>query len=401
MGTPPPNAAQQAQQAADRRATNREMAGLQARLREAGVQFDARKWHDFSPFWDPTGFEFMCDDVKALQRAAENSSKMGIHSIDMPSGQADPWVSAGIVSVGFSEVNKPKYLHLDIAINRPGLCRLYATERMWALKRDTNGMAKLVMARDNPVYQKIARRLAALNPSINIDEHIGAKIVVGHSTLDGITFEAKDHKRLEDALRACKDASGGPAFAVGSKDDPSHWALRISFKATKGIGFREIWRPYLSDRPLSMDDVLPGRERFSKNRFSANFGDRLDLPDLTSLHCAVSPYECNVHIDEMGFVMTDANGSVIVNPNAPRHTAVELLWKTNLKGKVPQWVLDRFSFDIFSTPNDFSRVGVSFDLVQSEKYKLTLRGGCGVHGGFNCSGTLTFSAKHDVGSGRR
>lgn len=399
MAPPQKNAAQQAQEAADRRATNKEMAGLQARLREAGVQFDARKWHDFNPFWDPTGFEFKCDDVKALQRAAENSKKMAIHSIDMPGGQTDPWVTAGIVAVGFSEVDKPKYLHLDIAINRPGLCRLYATERMSALSRNTMGLAKIAIAQDTEVYKAIARRLAGLSPAINLDEHIGTKVKVGHSTLDGVTFEAKDHKRLEDALRACKDASGGPAFAVGSKDDPSHWALRMSYSRTKGIGFREIWRQYLSDRPLSMQDVMPARERFSMRRFSANFGDRQDLPNLTSLHCAVSPYECNIHIDEMGFVMTDAQGNVVVGPNAPRHTGVELLWKTDLQGKVPQWVLDRFSFDIPSTPMEFQRLGISFDLVQTKNYKLTARGSCGVHGGFNCSGTLTFHGTHNIGGG--
>lgn len=399
MSPPPPNAAQRAQQAADQRATNKEMIGLQQRLRAAGVLVDARAWHDFSPFWDPTGFEFMCDDVKALQRSAENSKKMGIHTIDMPSGQPDPWVTAGITAVGFSEVDKPKYLHLDIAVNRPGLCRLYATERMWALRRDTMGMAKLSMAQDTEVYQKIARRLAALNPPIILDDHIGAKVKVGHSTLDGVTFEAKDHKRLEAALRACKDASGKEAFAVGSKDDPSHWALRMSYSRTKGIGFREIWRHYLSDRPLSISDALPGRERFSKNRFSANFGDRQDIPDLTALHCAVSPYECNIHIDEMGFVMTDTDGNIVVNPDSPRHIGVELLWKTDLQGKVPQWVLDRTSFDIPSTPNDFSRVGVSFDLIQKKNVKLTVRGSCGIHGGFNCSGTLTLHGKHNIGGG--
>jgi hypothetical protein len=384
---------ERAQQHKDRLATNREMIGLQARLRDAGVKFDVRKWRDYRPFWDPTGFEFMCDDVKSLQRAAEDSDKMAMHSIDLPNDRPDPWVTSNIVAVGFSEVNRKKYLHLDIAINRPGLCRLYATERMWALARSTHGQAKIALAQDSEVYKKIARRLAALNPSINIDEHIGAKLIVGRSTLDGITFEARDHKRLEQALRACKDASGGPAFAPGSKDDPSHWALRMSYSRTKGIGFREIWRPYLSDRPLSISDALPARERFSKNRFSANFGDRQDLPDLTSLHCAVSPHECNIHIDEMGFVMTDANGNIIVNPDAPRHIGVELLWKTDLQGKLPPWLLDRLSFDIPSTPLDSSRVGVSFDLIQRKNVKLTARGSCGIHGGFNCSGTLTLSGR--------
>ncbi len=392
MSTPQQRAAQQ--QAADRLAISKEMVGLQMRLRNAGVNFDVRTWRDYSPFWDPTGFEFLCDDVKALQRAAETSDKMGIHSIDLPNDRADPWVAAGIVAVGFSEVNKPKYLHLDIAINRPGLCRLYATERMWALQRDSKGMAKLAMARDNPVYQQVARRLADLTPPINLDEHIGAKVSVGRSTLDGVDFEARDYKRLETLLREAKGSTGEPAFAVGAREDPNHWALSLSYLATKGIGFREIWRPRLSDRPLSMADARPDRETTLKNRYSAHFGDRQqDLPNMTSLHCAVSKHGCNAHIDEMGFVMTDAKGNIILNPNFLRHTLVELFWKTNLKGKIAQGALDRISFDIVSTPLDFARAGVSVDLIQSDKYKLTLRGSCGIGGPFDCSGTLTFHGR--------
>jgi len=264
---------------------------------------------------------------------------------------------------------------------------------MWALQRDSKGMARLAMAKDSPVYQKIARRLADLNPPIDIDEHIGARLKVGKSTLDGIDFEASDYKRLETLLREAKSSTGDPAFAVGAREDPNHWALSLSYLATKGIGFREVFRPRLSDRPLSMADARPDRETTLRNRYSAHFGDRQDLPDLTSLHCAVSKHGCNVHIDEMGFVMTDARGNIILNPNFLRHTLVELVWKTNLKGKLAQWALDRFSFDIVSTPLDFARAGVSVDLIQSDRYKLSLRGSCAVAGPFDCSGTLTFHGR--------
>ncbi len=126
----------------------------------------------------------------------------------------------------------------------------------------------------------------------------------------------------------------------------------------------------------------------------------MDLPDLSSLHCAIADDVCNIHIDEMGFVMTGPSGDVVVDPDFLRHTIVELLWKTNLKGKIPIWALDRFSFTIPSSRNDFSRAGVSFDLVQSKTYKLTLAGSCTIHGEFECSGNLSFSGSHNLGSGR-
>src|SRR4051794_12944199 len=86
-----------------------------------------------------------------------------------------------------------------------------------------------------------------------------------------------------------KDLSGEKAFAEGSMHDPRHWALRLSFTATHGIGFREIWRPHLSDRPLSIADGRNGLYPPQWNsRFSANFGDSMQLPDLSSLHCGIS-----------------------------------------------------------------------------------------------------------------
>ena len=124
----------------------------------------------------------------------------------------------------------------------------------------------------------------------------------------------------------------------------------------------------------------------------------MDLPDLSSLHCGISDDTCNIHIDEMGFVMTGPNGDVVVDPDFLRHTLVELLWKTNLKGKIPLWALDRFSFVVPSSPNDYSRAGLSFDLLQSKPYKLTLTGSCTILGGFECSGSLTFSGSHNLGS---
>lgn len=91
---------------------------------------------------------------------------------------------------------------------------------------------------------------------------------------------------------------------------------------------------------------------------------------------------------------------VIVGPDFLRHTLVELLWKTDAKKKLPLWVTDRFSFIIPSSPNDFSRLGLSFDAIQNKTYKLTLMASCTIIGGYECSGTVTFRGTHDIGSGR-
>lgn len=115
----------------------------------------------------------------------------------------------------------------------------------------------------------------------------------------------------------------------------------------------------------------------------------MNAPDLTSIHWAVSKRLCNVHIDQMGFVITDANGNVIVDPDALRHIFVELLWKTDLQGKLPFWALDNVNFVIPSSPNDFSRVGVTVDVAKFGRVNIALNGTCSLDGKMETSGTMT------------
>src|SRR5690606_8113836 len=181
-----------------------------------------------------------------------------------------------------------------------------------------------------------------------------------------------------------------------------------SFGATDGIGFREIWRFKLSKRQLQMTDARPakfGVERMNAT-FSGNFGDDINLPDFSSLHVAVSEDTkstpartlCNVHIDQTGFVMSGPNKSLVVNPDFLRHLVVELLWKTKLKGKLPDWAVDRINLVLPSSHNAFSKVGISFDTLKSEKYTLSITGACGLAGtgGFECVGTFNLTGVHNL-----
>jgi hypothetical protein len=131
-------------------------------------------------------------------------------------------------------------------------------------------------------YRKIAARLTMFRPQIDLTQYFsgpnpnvrlyGEKayireqlkkygVAAATNTLDGVTFLPKNWEGLIDALRIAKTADGFEVFAEGrSPEKPAHWALDASMGATIGKGFREIWRPQLSDRPLSMRD-LPGRAR--------------------------------------------------------------------------------------------------------------------------------------------
>ena len=261
-------------------------------------------------------------------------------------------------------------------------------------------------AKTSSTYAQIAARLGRLTPGIDISDHIGSNLSAGGSTLEGIGFVPKldpatKRPTLLKALREAKDSVGQPAFAEGSKLDRTHWALMLSFKATEGLGFREIWRPRLADRPLRWSDGRPGFNIPALDAgFNAHFGDNPELPDLSALHCAITDKYINVHIDQMGFVMETPDG-IVVTPDFLRHLLVELGWKTMLRGKIPDWVVEQVNPILPSSPNNFSRIGLSVDVIKRENVKLSVTGSCGFVGQFDCSGTLTLSGTSDLFGGRR
>jgi len=272
-------------------------------------------------------------------------------------------------------------------------------------------------------YRKIAARLSMFRPQIDLTKHFAGPnpnvrlydekpyireqlekygIAAATNTLDGITFLPKDWEDLICKLRFAKTADGLDAFAEGrSPEKPAHWALDLSMAATIGKGFREIWRPQLSDRPLSTED-LPGRHGFGLGRdrgqwsdaYGAQFGKDPQPLDITSLHFAVAPDRVNVHIDETGFVFEGADGALTVGPNFAHHAGNELFWKTSLP--LPRWAAEHIDLILPNSANDFSRIGISIDMYRSKDLRVTATGSCGIFGGFECSGTVSISGRHDL-----
>lgn len=267
-------------------------------------------------------------------------------------------------------------------------------------------------ATNSTTYTKIAERLQRFSPAITLGDHIdwdrtlssskGSLVAYGN-TLDGLDFVPKLNRNgkpaLLESIEQARDSIGQPAFVIGSKHkkDTKHFAIRKSFGETKGMGAREIWRPRLSNRSLKWTSGRPGLNVPTLDAgFSAHFADNKNLPDMSSVHFSVSENLCNVHIDEMGFVMELVSGDLVVTPDAFRHWLIELIWKTKLRGKIPDWFVDHVNLVLPSTPNQFSRVGISFDLVKKETVKVSVTGSCGLSGGFNCSGTVNVTGTHDL-----
>jgi hypothetical protein len=227
---------------------------------------------------------------------------------------------------------------------------------------------------------EIDARINVPNPRITIGQRRPGKVVEGSTTLVGITFRPRNFQELMLAFRSAR-RNGSEAFhyhplTVRSlarqiymdliNVDP----LQISYAATeagmpgksaqRGFGFREITdlAPMLDDRPLSMSDVRPNP------RFAARFSTpAVRKIDIRSLHVALTPEACNIHIDEVGFVLRGPNNQLILSPDFLQHMVNELIFKTNLRGVLGEWVTDHFSILVPSSDNHYApTVGIGLEL---------------------------------------
>jgi hypothetical protein len=202
---------------------------------------------------------------------------------------------------------------------------------------------KPISSRGMDAFETIESRLSLLSPGISIKEYIAlnnqpgktgfSSLEIHEGTLDGINFRTDNPERLANAFYNAKDICGKQAFA-SMKEDPDHWALKAFFGKTIGTGWREIWRP-----KFYKATTMPEKASLTNNPMKMRFGSA-GIPFIFSaLHCSVDKRtgDCNIHIDESGFVMGLPNG-VALTPDMYQHTINELLFKTEfrdwLSGKI-------------------------------------------------------------------
>jgi len=198
-----------------------------------------------------------------------------------------------------------------------------------------------------------------------------AQFIEGKTVLIGITFPIKNFQLLLETFRGAVNSRGQNAFHYhplkvvpfghGKIDaflDKAEQVLSLNWlalsydqttvgltKATeeKAWGFREISDTYnVEVGPLE----AAGRSKYSgENRHSMHFGQApatyARKIDITSLHVAVTPAACNIHIDNVGFVLRGPRGVVGLDPDFLQHMVNELLWKTNLR----DWILGKYGKD--------------------------------------------------------
>lgn len=149
----------------------------------------------------------------------------------------------------------------------------------------------------DPTYKTISQRLMSLQPGICLGEHIAygtremdARLEIGPTTSEGISFAPRDPVALRMAIVAAKNENKLAAF---HHDNRKNWIFRLAAVATHGGGYREIGSP--------------------------------------SLHCAIAADVCNIHIDDFGFVAIGSDGKTYFTPDALPHIGDELIYRTYVR----------------------------------------------------------------------
>lgn len=257
--------------------------------------------------------------------------------------------------------------------------------------------------RSSDTYRTICARLRAFTPPIDLEQlidfdHVAADqkrtFRVEPTVLGGIFFHPKSFDAVWHAFRLANAATGERAFDYYSlkRSKLEHFfksvfslnLLDISYVVTRGYGFREIWNPMqLDDRPLLPErergrNFSPGWDKSFANRFGSA-GSIEKRRDITAIHAALLDDICNIHIDEVGFVMRGIGGEGGMTPDFGQHLVDELLWKSYLAPLLHQDLDEYLTIDVPSLRNNYApSIGATVDVKQL---------------GLSVSGAFTFNCK--------
>ena len=233
-----------------------------------------------------------------------------------------------------------------------------------------------------------------------------AKFIEGKTVLIGITFPPKNFQELLELFRSAVNKRGENAFHYHPlKPAPSGGKIQtildkteqivfldwigLSYDQTKvGLtkaaeqrawGFREI-ADSLQHRARSARARRASNTYSGENRHSLRFGQTpaayARKVDITSLHVALTPAACNIHIDNVGFVLRGPRSVVGLDVDFVQHIVNELVWKSILRewilGKYGEtskalWAVDHLSLMLPSTDTRLApTAGVKLDLGSAQ-----------------------------------
>lgn len=229
----------------------------------------------------------------------------------------------------------------------------------------------------------------------SLDVALPPFLVVGGTVLQGVTFQPKNFQRLFTAINEAQNSKAERAFHHNKDADSLLYnaltgdLLSISYQQTTvgrsketetkaAAGFREIADSYnitlgpvgvakdITMGPGLADELDRGSLRFGHTPKS--YERRIDI---TSLHVALNPEACNIHIDDVGFVLRGPQGAVGLDPDFMQHLVNELLLKTKLRekyvakygeGSTAVWAIDHLSVVLPSSDNRYKpMLGAKFE----------------------------------------
>jgi hypothetical protein len=228
---------------------------------------------------------------------------------------------------------------------------------------------------------------------IVLDPYLASAIEARDSTLKGIDFACKDLPTIKGAFDRATDYLGRTAFYYNGRYGSGQIArelirnapgmLDMSFAATEGYGYREI-----RDMPL-----VPSLRAFRSERPSASFNSRFGFEDeqethfeVTSLHAALGEKKCNIHIDNVGFVLRGPKGAFLTL-DFLQHAVDELGFKEKLTpilglaiGKlfrvdgeeVGNWMARNVTLDLPSYRNSY-RPGIGVSVTPTPNLKVSAK----------------------------
>jgi len=229
------------------------------------------------------------------------------------------------------------------------------------------------------------------------------KFIEGKTVLLGITFPPKNFQVLLDRFRSAVNPRGENAFhyhplkpapgggkiagilnkveqiAYGDLLGLSYDQTTVGLtKATeeRAWGFREIADTYNTE--VSPVEAAGTKSYSGQNRQSIRFGQGryARKVDITSLHVALTPAACNIHIDNVGFVLRGPRSVVGLDPDFVQHLINELVWKSILRewilGKYGEtskalWAVDHLSLMLPSSDTEYAPMaGMKLDLGSAQ-----------------------------------
>jgi hypothetical protein len=256
------------------------------------------------------------------------------------------------------------------------------------------------------VFDAIKKRLLTLFPAILLENHIAHSelrrkqlgnylpVKTYRNTLNGIDFIVEDRNDLLSAVRSAMVGQKAAFIEGNNHDFKKHWPLAVSMLATEGVGFREIFRPQVIDRPVEDTKSVP---------FDSRLGADVTV-DVSALHLSVAyfpgmmQHRCNIHIDNLTVTLAGIGDDVRISPTVIGHFVNELLFKTKLQGKLPDWILDAFDINILNPYDGFLSAGIGATIINKPNFKWTIRYSAGLSNSTTPEWSGSFKFEHSFGT---